>query len=276
MKSLETTGYCIVKNFLPADVLQKFQDDYNGISDTFTNSKNKNYRVIRARIPVADYLIPVVREISITTSIKIDCFLTSAGTYFATKNINFEWHTDHEPYYLWQNNYSSVNFWIPIIKPKSKTSGLKIIPQNFWEKEYPSLFKENIKGRGANRIVTFDDKVFFINDETNEKILLDINLDEICDAPAINPGDLLILRNDVFHRTQDTIDQRVALVIRSYNQNTVLQRNILMSKNTVKQRFMDNNPIPYQSLQNFFERNYYETCTIGDYLRSSELYNIVD
>jgi hypothetical protein len=59
--------------------------------------------------------------------------------------------------------------------------------------------------------------------------VLSCDFDEIGDTPQLEAGDLLLLRGDVFHKTQDTDTDRIAISFRMVNSKTIVRRSSLVS-----------------------------------------------
>ena len=70
-------------------------------------------------------------------------------------------------------------------------------------------------------------------------------LDALAHTPELAAGDLLLLRGDVAHRTQDTSTARIALSVRATNGAAVVRRSRLASGGVRKALMMARNPQPY-------------------------------
>src|SRR5690349_9606380 len=116
-KDLETRGFVHVPRFLSASELEACRADY---ASQPIDANNRNYAMStasrQALQPVTERLHDVLALVSAGTDLTVDLIL--GGTYFATKRgISFSWHQDHESFFIYQNHYDYLNFYIPIVKP---------------------------------------------------------------------------------------------------------------------------------------------------------------
>ena len=61
-------------------------------------------------------------------------------------------------------------------------------------------------------------------DDTGGAHLVDKEFDRLAQTLELDPGDLLLLRGDMIHRTQDTETDRVSLSFRAGNAETAVHR----------------------------------------------------
>jgi len=73
-------------------------------------------------------------------------------------------------------------------------------------------------------------------------------LDHLADTPMLAAGDLLLLRGDIIHRTQDADTARVALSYRVTSRSVVVSQRRLALGGARKAEMMANNPALYQRL----------------------------
>lgn len=265
-KELETKGFLVIPNFLDSKSLSEIKKEYYEKLTKHQLSINSNYDIIR----VNNQLIPkillqnLLNNINQQTNITVN-LIDSKATYFSNQLAEFGWHQDHEPYYLWQDSYNAINCWIPIVKPNPAKSGLSILPQDKLEQYCPDIFKDYIYGKGAKVFNVQSTGATVMRDDsagTKTTLLFDINT--IAESPTLNEGDLLILRQDVFHKTQDTNAERVAISIRCVNKNTVLTRDKFLSGCEVKHTMIKNNPVGYAKLTQKFINENVETMLLGE------------
>ena len=260
IKDLEYKGYCVIKNFLGNDILEKLQNEY---LTSNSSDKNKNYTLTLSKFPLNEIVSPIVKLIRQDTDILVD-ITANSGVFFDNSQINFNWHQDHEPYYMFQDSYNALNFWIPIIKESPNKSGISIIPHDQLKIKCPHLFDSEIKGKGAKSIKNVEGKSIIVDDNIGKNIDLTFDITLLAISPELNPGDLLILRQDIFHKTQDIETKRVAISIRAYNSNTILKKDVLLSGGNVKKRMIKDNPEPYESILNYFNEHSLNECYLRD------------
>jgi len=264
-KDLETKGFVVVPSFLNDQENKKFQNDF----DTQEFLGNKNYPIKSCSKDLLHYTFDkikkILEDIRNTTSLTTDT-LVSNGIYTDSSLKIYSWHQDHESFYSFQDVSQYLNFYIPVYKTSSNYSGLKVVPFDTLDKLAPT-FSQQIKGRGAAVYKSFDNTTIGVSDETGEKYEADFNLDHICEAPVLNEGDLLILRGDVIHATQDSKTRRLAISIRCANGNGIISKSRLLSGCRTKQFYIQNNNNQYQRLLAAFGNQ--EQITILDYINST-------
>jgi hypothetical protein len=266
LSDLESKGYCVIKNFLTPDILDILKTDYAEQLALHKEKKiNLNYNVIYTNHLLNDTLLPILSDINKSTNITID-HISQNGLYIDTHLISFDWHQDHETYYIWQDSYNAVNFWIPIIKPEINKSGLSIIPHDALLDRCPEIFNTIIKGKGAKTLKQMGSKTLIMDEETGDQIILDFDINQLAITPDLGPGDLFLIREDIIHKTQDIDTCRTAISIRAINSNTILSKAKLLNGCKYKQKVIVNNPAPYQTILRYFKNNNIVECSIAEIL----------
>ena len=239
---METSGFLVIPNFLDGDEINLLTKIIDSSRSSTTNSyQNKNYKTfgITSRY-ITQKINQLIQQIQSTTNIQVN--VTSPGCSVLDNTlIKFPWHQDHEPYYMFQDLYNSLNFWIPVIKPDSKKSGLSLIPFDKLLTRLPNITNDRILGKGATRFIPEENTTVMNDDESGQTIVLPINIESMMQSPELFPGDLLILRGDIIHRTQDNLTERVSIGIRSYNKNTVINKEQFFKRCDKKQTMISNN-----------------------------------
>jgi hypothetical protein len=220
MLELMTQGFVVIPNFLTDQELLVVKDHYNKIYQEFLKDPSlKNaYNLIRVDYDKSlDFLQEKINNcidiISRTTDIHTntldDKIAYIDNSIFGTSG----WHQDHGPYYRWKDLYNSLNFWIAIIKPDKKNNGLSVI-------SYDTLsdkLKEKFIGKGAKRFKVMQRTTQVFDDIDNSTFFIPNNIDKIAISPDLSDIDLIILRGDVIHNSQNLVSKRVALSIRSFH-----------------------------------------------------------
>ena len=147
-----------------------------------------------------------------------------------------------------------LNFYIPFVKPESNKSGLGVIPFDRLESKCQSKLS-NIINSGANRFFPKFDITEVYDDNSGEDYILPVNLDTLAEYPELNAGDLLLMRGDIIHKTQDTITNRVALTVRCVDGEFVLNKEKLLNTCPKKQEIMNNNQRMYNNILKVFGSN---------------------
>ena len=140
------------------------------------------------------------------------------------------WHLDHFSYYLYGDHRNWLICYMPVIKPSSDLANLAIIPADVLKARDPELFRR-VRGRGAMRFrcVELDTMEWFAmrfpgqGIETGDWFAIDdfddstmgwkigIDLEHNKVVPRLEVHDLLIMRADVIHRTNDAGSNRISI-----------------------------------------------------------------
>jgi hypothetical protein len=263
-------GYVVVRDFLSAEERLMLLSDYK--SQRAKESSNGNYNVAGVSGAIVEALEPKFRQISETvgalTDIQVD--MTTHGSYFATeKGVDFAWHQDHESFFMFQDHYNYLNFYIPFLKIDPKNSNLCVVPFDALAAHAPDHLSRMVAG-GAKRFVTSGSTTKVNCDESGLEYEMPVNLEDIAETPELNAGDLLLIRGDVIHRTQNTQCQRVAASFRRQYSKSMIQRRRLLSGSDAKKKMIEGNRLPYEMALACFGRHGAEELSIGEiqsYLR---------
>lgn len=247
---VDTRGFLLIRSFLDEEQIEMLRRDF----DSASLEKNANYSLRRISSEALDRLDRQCREIidqvHLATQVRVN--LLNDGIYFATFSEKptlvklrpgpqqFPWHQDHENYWLWQDTLNYLNFYIPVVKPILERSNLTLAPFDRFEQLAPDLHRKLV-GRGATRVLK-SGKGWIVKDDDQGGIVgrLDFDLAEIEETPLLAPGDLLLMRGDLIHRTQDSSTRRIAASIRYINGETEIRRASLASGGLAKAVMMVN------------------------------------
>lgn len=251
-KNLETSGFIVIRNFLTKEEMQPFLDEYTTICDTSYSNKNYQLHYISPSVlyTVSTKVQAVLQEVTKETNIKTDLLLPAA-MYADASRINFPWHQDYEHFYVLQQSYNYLNFYIPIVKEDPDQSGICVLPFDRIAQVSESAFSTLVNNGASN---------FFINnsvtevarDNTSENFTIDVDIETLKETPSLNPGDLLLLRGDTIHRTQDSNTKRVAISIRATDGNAVSNKFKIIDKIGHKRKMIDRNKQFYDYVYKLF------------------------
>jgi hypothetical protein len=249
-QELATRGYCVVGGFLSGtDISPGFIAHLESANKFFdgviTDIPAPEMAGIQKKIAA---LIPsVARELDLTIS--PDLYGYSAIRIRRTEdsptvrkpfNVHqdpkiapggvLNWHLDHFSYYLHRDHTNWLICYMPVVKPSSKLANLAIIPKNVVEALDPEL-QRRIRGRGAMRFrcveadtidwfrLRFPSEAlnvgdwFAIDDYEDStmgwKIGFDLEQHKV--VPELDEKDLLIMRADIIHRTNDADIDRISI-----------------------------------------------------------------
>jgi hypothetical protein len=248
---LETKGFTIIENFLSDHEIKFLINDYY----TRTNN-NKNYNAPLSSQSAGEkisYKINNVLQLINQQTILRPNFLLPTGMFVNTQYINFKWHQDHESFYIWQHHYDSINFYMPLIKPDKNQTGLSIVPMDRLAAEIPDSIN-HIVGQGAKSFPTSNTMTRVLDEVTGSETCWNFDINDLAIHPTLSAGDLLLLRGDVIHKTQDLNTKRLAISFRSFNSDATISKAKLVCPGSYKkQRFIENNPEPYKILLSMFD-----------------------
>ena len=251
-KDLETKGFIHVQRFLsPADVAA-CRDDY---ARQPVDEKNKNNALSVASELATSTLQPAIEDlmarVRANTTIRVDANLGSY--YFATTRGVFPWHQDHESWLTTQNHWDYLNLFIPVVKPRKDKSNLCIVPFDVLERESPKTFRSLVR-RGAMLAYDLPDRQLLFQSDSGVAHLTRVPLERLSFVPQLEAGDMLMLRGDILHRTQDGDTERVALSIRLGDSQTIIRRSRLADGGLMKMRTMSQNIQQYEPFFRAFDR----------------------
>ncbi len=251
-KDLETRGFVLMPSFLSEAELHVCREDF-ALLPANAGSRNAKPSGVsgKAHETVRERVRDVIALVTAGTSLRVN--LPLGAVYFATDRFAAPvWHQDHESFFKTQNHYDYLNFYIPINKPRRDKSNLCIIPFDVLEKESPHTFGQVVRG-GAARFYRGRDRTLVYFDDTGSVHVIHRDLDELAHTPELEAGDLLLLRGDIIHRTQDTDTERVSLSFRAGNAETQVRRSRLADGGPVKALMMMNDARTYGRMFQAFD-----------------------
>jgi hypothetical protein len=251
-KDLETRGFVLIPSFLSESEVRECAEDFGKRP---VEAGNRNYGISLASRDLNERLMGRVQEVlgSVAASTNLRPNFPMGASYFATGNgIKFSWHQDHESFFSIQNHYDYLNFYIPVVKPRRDKSNLSIIPFDALEQESPATYRKVVRS-GAARFLRYKTKRMVFLDDEGAVHLMPGDLNRIAHTPMLSPGDLLLLRGDIIHRTQDAETERVALSFRVANADTPVHRSRLTRGGWFKARMMMNNVGFYERMYRAFD-----------------------
>jgi hypothetical protein len=251
-KDLETRGFVHVRGFLSPRDLESCRSDY---ADQPVDQANRNNAISEASGRATARLSQPVNElmalVTANTDIRVDCNL--GAYYFATARGVFPWHQDYESFFTCQNHYDYLNLFIPVIKSRPDKSNLCLVPFDALKRESPKTF-ERVVGKGASMAYDLPDRQILFQADSGVAHVSQVPLDRLAFTPQLEAGDLLVMRGDIFHRTEDAETERVALSMRLGYSKTVVRRARLADGGFAKMKTMAGNFQLYEPLFRAFDR----------------------
>lgn len=260
---IDSRGFLLIRSFLDQEELEFLRRDYEAAA----LEENSNYSLRRLSAAALQRVDQKCRAVIAQTrkfsEVRVD--LLNDGVYFATFSEKptlvrlrpgpqaFPWHQDHENYWLWRDTKDYLNFYIPVVKPDPEKSNLTVAPFDRFRQRAPEVHQRLLR-RGATRVLKSGRHWIVKDDDQGGKVgRLDFDLAEIEETPHLKPGDLLLMRGDVIHRTQDSSTRRIAASIRYVNGRTLLDRSTMAKGGLVKAVMMSNARYLYEPAFRCFE-----------------------
>ncbi len=238
---IETRGYVFQEQFLDEREIASLRAEFNTAS-----ADNKNYPIRELDLmKVDDSIMEKVDRL------RRLCFpsheLMPIGAVFfridranLTQSVNFPWHQDHESFFQHRQHYHYLNFWITLEKESPEDSNLSVVPFDRLKQADPLLHDVVIRG-GATRY--FERRL--IQDTTGSALRFDCNLDELAHTSQMRPGDLLLLRGDIIHRTQNQRASRMSISFRLIDRQHIIDRSFYFPSSLEHLKFIQKNIKPY-------------------------------
>jgi hypothetical protein len=215
----------------------------------------------------------IASEVHAATDIRAD--VPALGSYVTvTKGESYEWqgwHQDALTYYLQQDNYHYLNVYLPIWKPLRHKSNMNIVPYDTLPHHVSPDMLARLKGSGARRGKVRNGKTVLLDDENGGHDLLPFDLMDISFTPEMEAGDLLVMRGDMLHRTQDVDTDRVAVSFRLARSGGAMDRRRLgqlcLSKLIMITGRAGALSALYQRAFDVFEQTAQDHMRVGDFTR---------
>jgi hypothetical protein len=225
-RDLLTKGYVVIRSFLAEPARAVLEEDFRQGPPPATYPHGFKLIGRRALEKTWQELEPALREVRAATSLKVDLltFLTFSH-YIVTERTErtSHWHQDFDyDYQLTGDHTNYLNFYVPIRKPDVTRSNVSVIPFDALRSRSPQA-AGLLEGGGGRRLIAQGGKTSVyghygdvLEEDAGEEpaFTLELDIDELAATPALASGDLLLMRGDVIHRTQDADTERMAASIR--------------------------------------------------------------
>lgn len=236
---LETQGFVVVPGYLDNNDLQYLVQDFNKSSHLLESNTDPVYTIDAIlNTTITDKLDQLLAEIRSETNIQSNLIFDQF--YIDSKKVRLNWHQDHESYYIAQTSYNEINLWIPLQKSSSDKQGLCVIPFDQLRLHLSESTVDRLTNRGASAFRTQGDTTVWFDDVFDQEEILPVNLDSLSVTPMVSPGDILVIRGDLIHRTQPDSHNRVALSVRYLPGDHVLTQQEFKRESKRKQFMKEN------------------------------------
>lgn len=263
---IETRGYVFQEQFLDEREIASLRADFNSAS-----ADNKNYPI--RELDLKNLPPSVAEKLSMLARL---CFpahdlMLIGGAYFRIdrsnlqQSVNFPWHQDHESYYQHRQHYHYLNFWIPLEKETVEDSNLSVVPFDRLKQADP-LLHDVIVGSGATRYY----ERHIIQDVTGCTMRFNCNLDELTYTPHMRPGDLMLVRGDIIHRTQNLRASRMSISFRMIDRHHIINRSYYYPSSLEHLKFIQKNIKPYLAFSYCLHASNVDFMALGDLIEQIE------
>ncbi|AQA24309.1 hypothetical protein BTZ20_3946 [Rhodococcus sp. MTM3W5.2] len=172
------------------------------------------------------------------------------------QSANFPFHQEHGSFYDLGEHLRYTNLYIVLDKAETAESNVTVIPFSELARIEPDLHELAV-GAGAARYTAgmrFDDN-------TGSYVSFRADLESIAQTPQLSAGDLLVLRGDIIHRTQNQKCRRTAISIRTVAPDVECHRNVFDICCGTKLAFMLGDSKYFGTRDFIFEDSGLETMT---------------
>lgn len=228
--SVQEEGYTVLRNFIEDSFVQELRELYNSPRAATSPYHYGGMREVDLHLMPSQVEQNIKRAASAFS--RDSGFKSTAHTLVSAifikssnKSTAFAFHGDADPYIIMGDTRNEYNFYLMLEKQEKSTANLGVVPVGWIRQVAPGLHSVS-EGRGALRFseVLDGNKKLSANDSTPPYMLLDDNtgriypmafrMEDIECTPHLQPGDVLVLRGDVLHRTQPHCHERLSITIR--------------------------------------------------------------
>ena len=224
---LESKGFVVVPGFLNPDLVSLLLADFHKGAPPEEYPFGFKLLGRRALQAVQAHLQPVLDQIRLATSLTIDGVNFLTFSHYVTTRLSQRTATLHQDfdldYKLTGDHLNYLNFWVPLLKPEAERSNLCIIPFDALQARSPQAY-QRLYGGGGMRLVSQSGRTAVYGHDSAPLDWIEFDVEELAVTPPTRAGDLVLLRGDVAHRTQDAETQRVAASIRVTSSSKTITR----------------------------------------------------
>lgn len=264
-------GYAVIENWLSEKEIEILLSEYNTLRQGRDENKDNVFFMTDQILCLIKNkirnILTMINDKEIEDHLNID-MITPYMLFTNTETVNFPWHQDHESYWIFQQHKNYLNFYMILEKEDSYKSGLSLIPLNVVKEKFPKNIIEKIVNSGAKEFVVDQGRTIVYDQQVGEEYLLNFNIDDLSFTPKLNRGDLLLMRGDTIHKTQDDETHRIAASIRCTDSTSKITLEHLMQTCVVKSSEMSKRIEEYSKL--FDIVNSKTEVTAKDYINESK------
>jgi hypothetical protein len=257
-KDLETKGYVVVPQAFSRDDVEALVTDFNrgAPPENYPHGfKLVSRRGLARTRPIIETYLEQIRQ---ATSLEVDVINFLTYSHYVTTKLAQKVSCLHQDfdldYQLTGDHVNYLNFWTPIIKPDRERSNIRVIPLD----ALPAAAYKKIVGGGGYRLLVSEGRTSV--EGQSDQFWLDLDIEEFGVTLPTVAGDLVVLRGDVPHRTQDVETLRVAASIRATSTN----------KSIARERAQVDDPKLQDMLDRCFDKLGSDAVTVGEFVAFSQ------
>ena len=208
----DNKGFAVITDWISDADARFIATDYHNSGATDNQNQKTHLASAGVMSSLTEKINTVLDAINTQTKLQVD-LITPQAVYFSTEYMRPGWHQDHESFYILQQHTDYLNFYIIVEKEDPITSGISLITLDVVHEKLPG-FVSSIIGQGAKTYIQQGRVTVVQCDDTGRKYPIPVRLDDIAVSPELRAGDLLLMRGDIIHKTQDGDASRLALSVR--------------------------------------------------------------
>ena len=253
-QDLETKGYVLVPGAFGPELLEALVADFERGEPP--EKYPHGFKLIgrRALKTVRPLIESFLTEIRTQTELQVDTINFLTYSHYVTTRLAKKVSCLHQDFdldfQLTGEHKNYLNFWTPIIKPERERSNLRVVPLD----ALPLEVRDRLVGEGGHRFVVEGGRTTVEGQGARFDLAGDI--DSLGVDLLTSAGDLVVLRGDVPHRTQDVDTLRVAASVRATASSKTIKRNHSKVED----------PRLQQMLEECFQKLGRETVTVAEFV----------
>lgn len=256
---LRERGYAIIRKYINQEQIDYLLEQYQIADNQPQTNKNVPFVFVQK-----DLRWDIANRIKQTMSIcGLDVDILLPGCLFANASRGPTiWHQEYESFFTFQQTYNHLNFHITLTKPDPTKSGVCVVPFDVIKQQAPEYF-DKIQNNGATSFTDLKNATLMKDDANNIVCTIPFSFEKYKVIPDIGPGDLLLLRGDTIHRTQDGLTPRIAVSIHATQGSAIISNSVLTSGGKKKRETLINNSNQFMPLIQFLRSK--QTATVREW-----------
>jgi hypothetical protein len=236
----DTKGFAVIPNWISDADASFIASDYHNSEESDNKNQKTHLASPGVMISLQEKINEVLDAINEQTSLHVD-LITPEAVYFSNQYMRPGWHQDHESFYILQQHINYLNFYIIVEKDDPLTSGISLISLDT-VRDKLKIYANAIIGGGASTYHKLGSDTRVTNDDKGITYVIRGDLDDIATSPELRAGDLLLMRGDIIHKTQDGDANRLALSVRCTDGSAPIFKSKILSGCKAKKDIIAKHP----------------------------------